>query len=140
MIRKATLEDTGWIVHAVYDMCNLLGTPELYNPKYLSDIFVPHVIQNGIAIVDDKKQGVIGGIITPHVYNPDILVLGEMMWWVHEDKRGSSLGYRLLKTFEEEGIKSGVKYIQMSLMESSTVTSMEKQGYRRAEYALIKEI
>lgn len=140
MIRKAILEDIDWITHASYDMCHLLGNTELYNPNYLANTFIPYIIENGIVFVDDKEQGVIGGIVTPHMYNPDKKILMELMWWVHEGKRGSSLGYRLLKMFEEEGIKSEVDYIQMSLMESSTVTSMEKQGYRRKEFALIKEI
>lgn len=141
IVRRATLEDVDWIVHpALYDMCSLIGNPEIYNPTYLREVFVPYVITNGIVLVDDKKTGVIGGMITPHIYNPEVRVLGEMVWWVHEGKRGSSLGYRLLKAFEEEAIKSGVKYIQMSLMEGSTVTSMEKQGYRKVEFALVKEI
>lgn len=139
-IRRAILEDIPWIVHATFDMCKLIGVPELYNPKYLTEVFVPYVINNGVVFVDNDKLGIIGGVITPHIYNPEKKVLGEMMWWVHEGKRGSSIGYRLLKAFEEEGIKAGVNYIQMSLMESSTITSMEKQGYRRTEYALIKEI
>jgi N-acetylglutamate synthase-like GNAT family acetyltransferase len=141
MIRKATLDDVSWIVkYAVYDMCNLLGNPELYNPRYLTDTFVPFVIQNGVAIVDEKRQGIIGGMVIPHLYNPEKKVLSEMMWWVDENVRGSSLGYRLLKAFEEEAKKAQVDYIQMSLMESSTIKSLEKQGYRRKEFALIKEI
>lgn len=139
MIRKATPEDINWIVHACFDMCGLMGNPELYNPNHLTDYLVPYIIQNGVLLVDDNKNGLIAGIISTHPYNPEKKVLGEMMWWVYEGKRGSSVGYRLLKAFEEEGIKSGVDYIQMSLMENSTITSLEKQGYRRKEYALVKE-
>lgn len=50
------------------------------------------------------------------------------------------MGYKLLKSFEDAGYQAGVDLLQMSLMETSTVSSLEKRGYKRKEYALVKEM
>lgn len=140
MIKRATLEDIPWIVDiACKDMFSLMGNPEFYNPTYLRTTLAPEIIKNGIVFVVEDF-GLIGGLVTNHTMNPDKRILLELLWWVRENKRNSSIGYRLLKAFEEEAKNHYVSYIQMSLMESSTIKSLEKQGYVKKEYSLVKEI
>lgn len=43
--------------------------------------------------------GVIGGALATHPFNPDIVVLTEMFWWVDDTSRGARAGQQLLDTF-----------------------------------------
>jgi N-acetylglutamate synthase-like GNAT family acetyltransferase len=140
MIRVATLDDIDWLVDtAIKDMFNLLGKPEIYNKDYLKNILVPSIIEQGIALVSEG-EGAILGFVTPHPYNPDYVIATESMWWVREDKRGSSLGYRLLKEFEQYAKEIGANYVVLSLMGTSTVSSLKKSGYSQIESSFIKEV
>lgn len=140
MIRPATLEDVDWLVDiAIKDMFNLLGNPELYNRDYLYTAFVPYLINEGIALVEEGKGAILGNVgINP--FNPKYIVSTELMWWVHEDKRKSPLGYRLLKEFESMSKEVGATTIILSLMPSSPIQSLEKSGYSRKETAWVKGV
>ena len=139
-IRKATLEDVDWIVDVgIKDMFSILGNDSFFNEIYLKYHFIPALIKNGIVLVEEDYAAIIGNI-TPHPYNPDILVAAELMWWVREDKRNTSIGYRLLKMFEDVAKYAGVNYIALSLMPNSSVKTLEKQGYKEKESSYLKEI
>ena len=121
--------------------CGLhFGNEKAYNPDYLRNTFIPLLIDSGIVLVSSDKDGAILGTVSPHPYNPDYLVATEFMWWVKEDKRNSSIGYRLLKEFEAFAKEAGADVVAMTLMANSPVTSFEKRGYIMKEMSFIKEI
>lgn len=144
MIRDAMFKDIPYIADiAAKDMCALMGSPELHNGDYLADVFIPNLLLNGhICLVsenNDTIDGVIGGIVGGHVYNPNVRLGTELIWWVREDKRGTSVGYRLLKAFEEAAKHLGCSAVVMTLMPSSGVT-LEKLGYTQKESAYHKGV
>lgn len=139
-IKKASVEDIDWLVDiGIKDMFSLLGYNKFYNPIYLKKTLLPFLIKEGVVLIVKEEAAIIGSI-NAHPFNPDILVATEFMWWVREDKRKSSMGYRLLKAFESESINRGATLIALSLMSSSKVTSLENQGYKLNEFSYIKEL
>lgn len=139
-IRKASLKDVDWLVDiAIKDMFSLLGYDNFYNPIYLKAVLIPHLIEKGIVLVIGEEAALVGSV-TPHPFNPEILVATEFMWWVKADRRKSTLGYRLLCAFEDESKKQGANLITLSLMSSSKITSLETRGYVLNEFSYIKEI
>lgn len=139
-VRRATLEDIDWLVDVgIKDMFSILGNEQFLNVEYMKNHFIPYLIKNGIVLVVEDYAAIIGEI-APHPYNPDILVAAEFMWWVRDDKRNTSVGYRLLKVFEEVAKHAKVDYIALSLMPKSTVNSLQKQGYLEKESSYIKEL
>ena len=139
-IRKATEEDIDWLVDiGIKDMFSLYTHPEIYDPVYLKSTFIPYLIKNGIVLVVEECAAFIG-IISGHPFNPNVLVATELMWWVKEEKRNSSIGYKLLKFFENEAEKNKCSFVSLSLMPCSPIHSLEKHGYSIKEYSLIKEI
>lgn len=42
------------------------------------------------------RTGLFAGIVVPHILNPSVRVLYELIWWVSLEHRGSSAGLRLL--------------------------------------------
>ena len=140
LIRKATKEDIDWIVDiAIKDMFSLIGFTKGYNPSYLKNKLIPYLIDKGIVLVI-KDYAVIVGSINQHPFNPNILTATEFMWWVREDKRNGSYGYKLLMKFEEIAKKKNVDFIALSLISSNNIKSLEKKGYRLNEFSFLKEV
>lgn len=139
-IRKVTSEDIDWIVDiGIKDMFNILGKPEYYNNKYLKTVFIPFLLETGICLIKEK-EGVFLGMVDQHPLNPDLLIAQELMWWVTKEKRGSPLGYRLLKEFEKEAKIFGASVISIGLMEKTPVKHISKLGYTRSETSFVKDI
>lgn len=139
-IRFACKEDINWIVDiGIKDMFTLLGKPEIFNSVYLKNNLIPYLIENGIVLVKED-YAVIIGMISTHPFNPEIKLASEYMWWVREDKRSSSIGYRLLLEFENMARSKSVNMITLSLMPNSKVHSLSKLGYVLNEFAFTKEI
>lgn len=140
LVRKATLQDIDWIVDVgIKDMATLYDDLSVYDSHYLKTKFIPYLIDNGIVLVIENYAAIIG-MLTPHPYNPSILVAYECMWWVREDKRQGSAGIKLLYSFEEEAKIKGASKVSLSLMPSSTVVSLSKRGYVEKESSYNKEL
>ena len=144
-IRDAVYEDIEWIVDYLgKDMLSLYGIGNFCNIPYLKREFVPNLIDNHVCLVAEEERpvGCIAGMIVPAPYNPELVVLSELFWWVDEEKRNGLVGARLLHAFDKVGRDIGVDYLSMSLMPSSGVNTdaLIKRGYRLTEYALIKGV
>lgn len=140
LVRRATKDDIDWIVDiAISDMAKLYKDPTSYDPDYLKVGFLPFLLEKGVVLVIDD-YAVIAGIITPHLYNPSLILATECVWWVREDKRNGSSGMKLLFSFEDEAKRVGADRVVLSLMPSSTVSSLNKRGYIEKEYSYSKEI
>jgi N-acetylglutamate synthase-like GNAT family acetyltransferase len=113
---------------------------ECDNEPYINKIFAHILAGAGVALIaekDDKVIGIIAGIIDSNIWEPSILVMRELVFWVEPEHRGTTAGYRLISSYNKEAkqlVDSGrIKMYTMTKMVNSPDLHLEKFGYRKAE-------
>ena len=95
----------------------------------------------GVVFIEEKK-GLLIGLITPTVWNPEILMLHELAWYVKPEFRNTPTGYRLLKEFIKYGKQlkdeNRIKMIVMGKFVASGNIKYEKFGFTRLEESWIQ--
>ena len=136
-------QDLQWAVDtAAYRMLTEeLGRPELFNREHLF-LVVKKGMDEGTVFVAKEGEtpvGMLGALLFPSLFNPEIVVLAEVMWWVNPDHRKSRAGALLLKAFDDLGTLLKCEKT-LSILPSSeiNVQSLEKRGYLLEEYAFRK--
>lgn len=95
-----------------------------------------------LGIKDNIPIGLIIGQTTQSVFANQKIGL-ELAWWVDPEHRGSSIGLKLLRAYEDWCLRVGCQIIQMSLLGPSQAILgpiYERLGYRLIEQAYFKEI
>jgi RimJ/RimL family protein N-acetyltransferase len=94
----------------------------------------------GLALVaekDGKLAGILIGMIDSLIWDPDTRVLREIVYWVDEEYRGSTAGYRLLAQYVkecDEMVDSGrITAYSMVKMVNSPDLKFEKFGFKKTE-------
>lgn len=62
------------------------------------------IVGLGVALIsekDDKPTGMLLAIKTPYMWDQNKLIMNEIAYWVEEEYRGSTAGYRLLSKYVE---------------------------------------
>jgi len=142
VLRNAVAEDALYITDVCgKDMCSLLGRAKWYDQSKVDGVVSQLIYGGHISVVEEDGVivGAMGAVPTPWLWNPDVLLLAEVFWWVREDRRASRIGHMLLTAFEERGKALGVAEVVMSTMPSTTV-SLQKRGYQITEYSMTKEM
>ena len=143
MIRHATIQDYNRIMEMMINFANSSPYEPLQRPQYdsmyikrLLDAF----IKTGVILVaekDDVIQGMLIAQIIPDVWLPYVKTLRELAWWVEPDYRHSTMGYRLLKKYQDIGRKLQEKGViagfTLTNMEISPDFDLEKRGWQKAE-------
>jgi RimJ/RimL family protein N-acetyltransferase len=143
-LRLATTEDTEWL----FEQCeafarfygskiSLAGDPE-YGKFFLNNLIEKHYVLIGEK--DGDRAGFIAGMVTSHHFNPHIMQLAELLWWVREEHRNSGVGAKLFKAFVEYG-KENCDWITFTLEENTPIGDavLLKQGFRLTEKAYLME-
>lgn len=123
-VRLAAIEDADWIVGQLEQFAEALHTKlKIFPGAHLAKQKVLDLIENHIVLVaykEDQLLGMIGGIVTPHFFNPEITTLAELFWWVDKSHRGSRSGLILLNAFVELG-KLRADWVTMCLEKDSQI-------------------
>ena len=150
MIRHADLKDFDRIMDMMINFANHAPVEALHNPEYeyrRIQHFLAQVLSNGCIIVatdaDDVPQGMMIGIIFEDMWLPHIKTLKEVAWWVEEEYRNTSMGYKLLLEY----VKFGKQLKQRGSVDNFTLTNMsispdfdlEKRGWRAIETNYVYE-
>lgn len=95
-----------------------------------------------VATNEVQPIGFILGAKIAHFFNPAIVVLQELLWWVSPEFRGSSAGLRLLHEFVDIGKLEEVDWITCSLETGSPVNpnALERRGFRLLERSFLMEL
>lgn len=83
----------------------LIDLRDRHDEYHVRRLITAIVIGEGLCFIADRDSepaGMIMGIRQPNVWNPSIKIMHELAWWVDPCHRGSSAGYRLLKTYVDE--------------------------------------
>lgn len=143
MIRRATIQDFDRIMEMMIEFANSSPLSAHHNPQY-DDQYVRkllcEVMNNGVIIVGEQNsrvEGMLIAYINSDPWLPHVKVLRELAWWVEPCARNSTLGYKLLKKYQEYGKKlheAGViDAFMLTLMEISPDFDLEKRGWNKVE-------
>ena len=89
-------------------------------------------------VIVSEQNGIINGVLigmkVPNLLNPNKIQLHILVNWVHPNKRGSSIFYRMNKLLEKEFNMETIFY---SIPETNI--NFNKLGYRKFQTMYIKE-
>jgi RimJ/RimL family protein N-acetyltransferase len=142
--RFANSSDLDWIFaecvafSKAYEAKFSLAGNEAYGRSFISNLIENHLLLIGLK--DGERAGFIGGLITPHHFNPDIKQLAELFWWVPEKFRGTAVGGKLFLEFVAFG-KQHCDCITMTVENHTPITdeSLAKRGFKLTEKAYLME-
>lgn len=146
MIRSANLLDVPWLLEQLRQFDHFFGTkkslfPE--DPKTAAGIIEGLIVNQPFFVYENgSQQGFIAGAVARHPYNPDIIVLSELFWWVTPEHRGGSAGARLLKHFMCYGIEADVDWIILTIENGTPIdpASLERAGFKLHERSYLMEV
>ena len=87
-----------------------------------------------LCIQDGEYLGMLAGQIAPNYIKPSVITAIELVWWVHPDKRGTSLSIKLIKKFEAWAKEKGATHISVCSLQSSEPEKVDKL-YTKLNYA-----
>ena len=141
-IRQANKFDLPAVVEMLRNFRN--NTPiemmrECNNEEYISKLFHHIILGGGVALLAEDKNtaGMIIGVKDQNVWDPNLKVLRELVYWVEPQYRGSSAGYKLLlqynKLAQELIDENKISMYTMTKMVNSPDLDFTKFGYKKAE-------
>lgn len=112
---------------------------EAYVRMGLTGMMENHVLL--CATLGETPIGFIGGIVTPHLFNPNIKVLAETFWWVEEGSRWTKAARLLLEELISYG-KQNCHWITFGLEMVSPVNErcLTKRGFHLHEKIYLFEV
>jgi len=90
-------------------------------------------------VAEDSKcvHGMLLAIKNPNIWDPTVLALHELAYWVDPDMRGSSAGYKLLKMYrdyaQEQKTLGLIGYYTISKMVTSPDLDYSRFGFNKLE-------
>ena len=144
-LRRAQGSDIPWLKCELRKFSTFIETKyELYgSDEYTEDglklLIEKHFLT--IATQDENPVGFIAGYFNPHLFNPSIIVLCELFWWVVPEHRHSRVGAMLMNEFISFG-KKNAQWISFSLNRFTEVneTSLLKRGFHLHEKTYLQEV
>jgi GNAT superfamily N-acetyltransferase len=112
---------------------------ECNNEVYISQLFHSILVGRGIAFVAEHDQpfGMIIGYIDQNVWDPEIKVLKELVYWVEPEHRNTTAGYRLLKAYNDKAKElvneNRIQLYTMTKMVNSPDLDFSRFGYTKTE-------
>lgn len=142
-VRRSVLSDIPWVIEQARKFgevinrdIEIIGRSDLWLAKCIADAI------NDVAFTaccGDKLVGCIGGRLFPQPFNPLVMMLMEMFWWVPEEYRKTRAGYLLLKKFCEVGNERADATV-LTLQNSTPVIerTVERLGFKLYERSFAK--
>jgi N-acetylglutamate synthase-like GNAT family acetyltransferase len=141
-IRLANKFDTPYIINMLRhfrDASPVEKIKECNNEQYISALYHSIIVGRGVAIVAEYDQpiGMIMGYIDQNVWDPEIRVLKELVYWVEPAYRGTTAGYRLIKAYNDKAKElveqNRIQLYTMTKMINSPDLDFSRFGYRKTE-------
>ncbi len=145
-IRKAQEGDAEWLIPELSKFAQFACTRLSMLPQNVEVIHegLRKFIETHLFLVaenDGEAAGFVAGLVFPHLFNPEILVLQEIFWWVREQYRGSRAALLLLNAFVEWG-REHVDWIFFSMQHNTPATdrALVKRGFKMHEQTYLLEV
>jgi hypothetical protein len=133
MIRNITRHDYDQVIEGM----RLFRTEAGRSSHLTHDYDLTHITRvldycrlSGVCLIAEHNTGLQGFLISaknPDVWQPKILRLQELLWWVRPDVRGSSIGGRLLVKYKQqaESMKAAGEIFSYSIGRAKTTTDID---------------
>jgi hypothetical protein len=144
-VRPATHADLPWLLDQLRQFDAFFGSARSLFPSVeQAEAIIGGLIDTQPILVADNDAGPVGficGALHPHPYNPALIVLSEMFWWVAEEYRGSRAGLALLNEF----IAIGERLAHWIIMTLETNSKLDpehlfRRGFRLKELSYLLEV
>ena len=109
------------------------------NEEHASKLLNALLHGRGLILIAEKEEpvGMLMAVIDQNVWDPDVLNMRELVYWVEPEHRGSTAGYRLLAEYNkiaQEYVEEGrISFYTMSKLAKSPDLDYGKFGYQRVE-------
>lgn len=143
MIRQATLDDILKILPLVEKFSKEIGDEYLaknYNKKYAAALLA-NCINTGVCFVSDEDgriTGVVAGTVTGNLWNPNKKQADEQIYYVLPDRRGSSIGLRLIRKYCEAASRYDLSTLKLMKSSPELDKHYEKWGYHYLEKTFVR--
>ena len=109
------------------------------NEDHVKNIFLALINGRGFVLIEDGK-GMLAAVITKNFWDPSVIEVKELAWWVHPDHRNGMVGGRLFVGFVKKA-KQLIADGRAHIMTASLINevNIEKQGFKRIESTYVKE-
>lgn len=143
-VEKLQPEDLFWFVEtaSVNMLMDEVKRPELIDLNTLYQLSSKSMGEGTafVAKCNGEPIGALGSILLPNIYNPRILTLVELMWYVLPKYRNTRAGALLLLAFDNEAriLKSDAI---LSLLSNSAINTktLEKRDFNLKELSFVKQ-
>lgn len=140
-VRPATGNDLPWLMATLREFFDWAGYTNFFNEDYTPK-FVANLVQSQLVLIaeEGERMGVIIGVLSPHPYNPDLIQLAELAWYVKPEFRRTTAGAALLTTYMEWG-KKHADLVTMCTLTHSPLNpgTLEKRGFVAKETTYVWE-
>jgi N-acetylglutamate synthase-like GNAT family acetyltransferase len=113
---------------------------EVDDEVYITRLLTELMAGRGLVLVAEDDLGVIGmflACIAPNMWSPKHLIMQELAYWVNQDSRGGTSGYRLLSEYIERGksmkVEGRICSFSISKMVNSPDLKYERFGFTKIE-------
>jgi N-acetylglutamate synthase-like GNAT family acetyltransferase len=109
------------------------------NEDYINKLYHHIILGGGIALIaeTDKPIGMIIGVKDQNIWDPELKILRELVYWVEPEHRNTTAGYRLLKEYNKQAEKlveeGKIKLFTMTKMVNSPDLDFSRFGYKKTE-------
>lgn len=107
--------------------------------QYINKLYHHIILGGGLALVAEMDQpiGMIIGIKDQNIWDPELRILRELVYWVEPEYRNTTAGYRLLKEYNKQAEtlrETGkIKLYTMTKMTNSPDIDFSRFGYTKTE-------
>lgn len=147
-VRPATPEDVVWMLAQAADFDAFVDTRHQVFGNDAGRILNDLIDQQPVFVSELQhptagavQTGMLIAVVHPHLFNPELVVLTELLWWVAPEYRATRAAALLLHAFEETAKRIGADWVVMSLEAKSPLNpdALEKRGYRLQERSYLME-
>jgi hypothetical protein len=142
MIRLANKFDVPKIIEMLWNYHDHGNLPdlEITSDESAKKILTTIIAGAGIALVSEQKgelTGMLLAMCTPYMWDHSRFVMTEIAYWVEEEHRGSTAGYRLMKEYlrlcDEMKDSGRIQFCTMSQMEGQDL-NYSRFGFKPIEH------
>jgi N-acetylglutamate synthase-like GNAT family acetyltransferase len=110
------------------------------NEPYIRTLLAQIFAGRGVVFLatrEDTTVGLLMAIKNPNIWDPDLMVMQELCYWIDPEWRGGTSGYRLLMAYRDhcEGLKQSghIEAYTISKMVNSPDLDYERFGFNKLE-------
>lgn len=148
MIRLANKFDVKNIIEILKqyrEVAPLEAMQKADDESYIETLISGIIAGNGHIFLAEKNDQIIGILMAakfPNIWNPKVMQMSEIAYWVNPENRGSTAGYRLIETYirrcEKLKAEGEIGFFTISKMVNSPDLKLGKLGFSKLEETWIR--